>query len=216
MTFSRTSTFQLFKPNSLIITSFGFRYQHVHAVLLGFVCQVHSLMSVLADGWWYIQDNASVHTARVVDDWMSKPGFGRAANIPPCSPDRNPIENMFRLMLELVSSEKLDTVDKLAHAIQCTWNNLPLSDILDFYFFGVIIWLLCVLLMEAQPDSNLSSPTMASPLPIPHTTLSAFYLFITHHQFCGLWNSLNTLHSLGGRNWLRFFLCWNASPHSSC
>ena len=133
MTFSRTSTFLLFKPNSLIITSFGFRCQHGHAVLSGFVCQVHSLVSVLAGGWWYIQDNASVHTARVVDDWMSEQGFGRDANFPPCSPDLNLIESVFGIMVERMSSEKLDTVPKLVHAIQSTWNSLTRSDILNFY-----------------------------------------------------------------------------------
>ena len=67
---------------SLIMTSFGSRCLHPHAVLSGFVCRVHSLVSVLAGGWWKIQDNAPVHTAAVVDDWRSETGFGRDANLP--------------------------------------------------------------------------------------------------------------------------------------
>ena len=60
---------------------------------------------------------------------MSEQGFGR----PPCSPDLNLIENVFGIMVERMSSEKLDTVDKLVHAIQRTWNNLTRSDILNLY-----------------------------------------------------------------------------------
>ena len=75
---------------------------HALAVLSVFVCRVESLTHVLAGGWWNIQDNASVHTAAVVDDWMSEP-------FPPCSPDLNLIENVFGIMVERMSSEKLDT-----------------------------------------------------------------------------------------------------------
>ena len=106
---------------------------HAHAVLSVLVCGVSSLGRVVADGWWYIQDNSSVHTARVVDDWMSEQGFGRDANFPPCSPDLNLIENVFGIMVERMSSEKLDTVPKLEQAITDTWNSLTRSDILNLY-----------------------------------------------------------------------------------
>ena len=108
-------------------------YQHTHAVLSGFVCCVHSLMSVVADGGWDIQDNASTHTAQVVDDWMNEQGFGRDANFPPCSPDLNLIENVFGIMVERMSCEKLDTIPKLVRAIKDTWNSLTRSDILNIY-----------------------------------------------------------------------------------
>jgi len=115
------------------MTSLGFRWACTHAVLFVLVYQVHSLIHVLANGWWNIQDNASVHTAAVVDDWMSEQGFGRDANFPPCSPDLNLIENVFGIMVERMSSQKLDTVDKLVRAIKDTWNNLTRSDILNLY-----------------------------------------------------------------------------------
>ena len=106
---------------------------HAHAVLSAFGYRFHSLTHVLADGGSYIQDNASVQTARVVDDWMTEQGFGRDSNFPPCSPDLNLIENVFGMMVERMSSEKLDTIDKLVRAIKDTWNSLTRSDILNLY-----------------------------------------------------------------------------------
>jgi len=103
------------------------------AVLSVLVCGVHSLSHVLDGDWWNIQDNASVHTARVVEEWMSAQGFGRDDKFPPCSPDLNLIENVFGIMVERMSSEKLDTIDKLVRAIKDTWNSLTRSDILNLY-----------------------------------------------------------------------------------
>jgi transposase len=64
---------------------------------------------------------------------MTEQGFGRDANFPPCSPDLNLIENVFGIMVERMSSQKLDTIPKLEKAIADTWNNLTRSDILNLY-----------------------------------------------------------------------------------
>jgi hypothetical protein len=45
----------------------------------------------------------------------------------------NLIENVFGIMVERMSSEKLDTIPKLQQAIKDTWNNLTRSDILNLY-----------------------------------------------------------------------------------
>ena len=58
---------------------------------------------------------------------------GRDDKFPPCSPDLNLIENVFGIMVERMSSEKLDTIDKLVRAIKDTWNSLTRSDILNLY-----------------------------------------------------------------------------------
>ena len=93
---------------------------YAHAVLsvLVILCGVSSLGRVVAHDWWHIQDNASVHTARVLEDWMTEHGSERDANFPPCSPDLNLIENVFGIVVVRMSSEKLDTIPQLARAIQ--------------------------------------------------------------------------------------------------
>ena len=48
-----------------------------------------------------------VHTAAVVDDWITEQGFGREANFPPRSPDLNLIENVFGIMVERMSNQKV-------------------------------------------------------------------------------------------------------------
>jgi transposase len=85
--------------------------------------------------WWLdlVQDNARVHTAQVVDDWCSEQGFGRDCTFPPCSPDLNLIENLFGIMVERMSSKKLDTLPKLEHAIRETWASITRSDVLNLY-----------------------------------------------------------------------------------
>lgn len=55
---------------------------------------------------------------------MSEQGFGRDSNFPPCSPDLNLIENVFGIMVERMSSQKLDTIPKLQKAIKDTFNEL--------------------------------------------------------------------------------------------
>lgn len=79
------------------------------------------------------QDNAPVHTANIVDDWMSEIGFGHDATFPPCRPDLNLVENVFGIMVERMSNQKLDTVSKLERAIRATWRSLTRSDILNLY-----------------------------------------------------------------------------------
>jgi len=106
---------------------------HRAAVLSVLVYGVHSLGRVVAGGWLNIQDNASVHTARVVEEWVNEQGFGHDSTFPPCSPDLNLIENVFGMMVERMSSEKLDTVPKLVQSIKDTWNSFTRSDILNLY-----------------------------------------------------------------------------------
>jgi len=100
---------------------------------------------------------------------------------------------VFGITVEHMSSENMDTIPQLAWTIQAHMHPFaPLRKSISI-FFGVIVWLLCVMLRVAQPNSNLSSPTVDSPLPIPHTTFPAFYLFITLLQFFAFPNSLDTL-----------------------
>uniref|UniRef100_A0A672Z0X9 Tc1-like transposase DDE domain-containing protein n=1 Tax=Sphaeramia orbicularis TaxID=375764 RepID=A0A672Z0X9_9TELE len=78
--------------------------------------------------WVFQQDNAAVHNARLTKD------FFRENNItlldhPACSPDLNPIENIWGWMAREVykNGHQFQTVDALCEAIFTTWSNVPTS-----------------------------------------------------------------------------------------
>lgn len=59
-------------------------------------CLQEYLPTILKPSNIFMQDNASTHTARIVQDWLSE--FTQEHNVelldwPPYSPDLNPIEN---------------------------------------------------------------------------------------------------------------------------
>ena len=80
------------------------------------------------NSWVCQQDNAAVHNARLTKD------FFRENNItlldhPACSPDLNPIENIWGWMAREVykNGHQFQTVDALREAIFTTWSNVPKS-----------------------------------------------------------------------------------------
>jgi len=86
-----------------------------------------------SDNFCWIQDNASPHTARVVDDWLSTQAFRRDATFPAHSPDLNLTENVFGIMVERMSSEKITTAEQLEAALIRTWASITRSDLLSLY-----------------------------------------------------------------------------------
>jgi len=90
------------------------------------------------EGAIFQQDNAPVHTARIVREWLAEQDFEVMA-WPPYSPDLNPIENLWALlkakiyeihpeMKEMADNE--ETLDILINAAQEAWSELD-TDMLD-------------------------------------------------------------------------------------
>ena len=85
-------------------------------------------------GMLFIQDNAPIHTARIVKDWLRDNGI-RILKWPPYSPDLNPIEHLWALLKRALyqqfpAIEQLqgprDYVEmELGRALQLAWESIP-------------------------------------------------------------------------------------------
>ncbi len=82
---------------------------------------------------WNGQDNASTHTAGIVREWMSTQDFDRDETYPPNSPDLNPIENVWGMMVQSMSCPKVLSVDRLIARIKRAWNDISPSTIQKMY-----------------------------------------------------------------------------------
>jgi DDE superfamily endonuclease len=71
--------------------------------------------------WSFLQDNAPMHKAKVVSEWLHTSGID-VLHFPPYSPDLNPIENLWAIVQRDVSKEQTDTEDELGDAVLRAWN----------------------------------------------------------------------------------------------
>lgn len=84
--------------------------------------------------WTFQQDNAPIHTARVVKQWI------RSQNVntlewPPYSPDLNIIENVWRLLSRKVyqSGRQYESKESLIEGIKIAWDEISLTLIEKLY-----------------------------------------------------------------------------------
>ena len=81
-------------------------------------------------GGFFQQDNAKIHTAKVVKDHLAKSKVDVLPDWPAYSPDMNPIEKVWGLMKrKLHRNDNLDTHAGLIAAVQREWNAIPIKTI---------------------------------------------------------------------------------------
>jgi len=75
--------------------------------------------------WIFQQDNAAIHTARVLLDWFSVTGINQM-KWPAKSPDLNPIENLWGILIRRVyeNGRQYSTVGGLKAAITNEWSKI--------------------------------------------------------------------------------------------
>ncbi len=94
------------------------------------VLRDHLLPFLHAQGgnWTFQHDNASIHASRHTAAWLQS----HQINVlpwPACSPDLNPIENLWSIIVRDVYKDcrQYNNVDDLKRAILDAWRRVPLS-----------------------------------------------------------------------------------------
>lgn len=75
--------------------------------------------------WTYQQDNAAIHTSRLTRAWFQQHGIN-VLDWPSCSPDINPIENVWGILARRVYSEnrQFQTIPELRAAVMEAWHHI--------------------------------------------------------------------------------------------
>ena len=74
---------------------------------------------------WYLQeDNDPKHGSKLAMDWKMKNEI-EVIQWPSCSPDQNPIENLWQILKMKMSSKQVNTIKGLKSEIKKAWNQLP-------------------------------------------------------------------------------------------
>lgn len=96
-------------------------------------CLQENLPEIADPGYFFVQDNAPTHTARIVKNWLREWAGENEVHLvdwPPYSPDLNPIENLWKLLKEnilkkypeLADMPKSDTaLERLISAAEEVW-----------------------------------------------------------------------------------------------
>lgn len=73
----------------------------------------------------FMQDNAPCHVAKAVIAWMKQKKIKFWDDWPPCSPDINPIENLWQYIDKKVHQRTYTTLDSLWDNVLAIWNSIP-------------------------------------------------------------------------------------------
>jgi transposase len=95
----------------------------------GYVRRCLSKISSRLSGRIFMQDNARVHVASSVLQYMQSKGVDCVQEWPAYSPDLNPIEQLWALINQRVSEYRANTREELENAIQDVWDNLSQKEI---------------------------------------------------------------------------------------
>jgi transposase len=74
--------------------------------------------------WWFLQDNAPTHTARITRQWLHNHGIS-CLDFPPYSPDLNPIENLWQHIEKRVEERAPSTIEELQDVVAEEWKKTP-------------------------------------------------------------------------------------------
>lgn len=79
----------------------------------------------------FMHDNASIHASASTRNWLNLHNI-ETLDWPACSPDINPIENLWGIMVRDVyeNGRQYSTVEELKTAIQASWDKISLQQLM--------------------------------------------------------------------------------------
>ncbi|HVX01245.1 MAG TPA: IS630 family transposase [Candidatus Babeliaceae bacterium] len=79
--------------------------------------------------WWFLQDNDPKHRSNLVNKWLFDHGI-QCMELPPYSPDLNPIENLWHNLKSRVASRHARDIEELKEIIVTEWNHTSVDFLL--------------------------------------------------------------------------------------
>lgn len=81
------------------------------------------------DKFIYVQDNAPCHKTKKIMVFFETNKINNLNDFPPCSPDLNPIENIWAILKSKIQKTEPKNLKELKRTIRMCWKNIPLSTI---------------------------------------------------------------------------------------
>lgn len=83
-----------------------------------------------------LQDNDPKHTCRIVKEFLREKEINAFLDYPPCSPDLNPIENVWHNLKIEVGKRKAKNLEELRNNVKEAWTQMDLTK--KIYFCNLV------------------------------------------------------------------------------
>ena len=93
------------------------------------VPEAQALFKDIPNEWWYMQDGASPHTAKLTKKLLDKLCPHWITDWPANSPDLNPIENGWKIVKDKLRGRSFNTIEQFKSAVVQAWESISVYQI---------------------------------------------------------------------------------------